>query len=74
MKWIKYHFCPDGEESPMDKMLSYSEANEEIAKREALNGEYTIEDDGQQDPDESGSDTVTWDELAAAYSEGVQSA
>ena len=24
----------------------YSEANEEIAKREALNGEYTIEDDG----------------------------
>ena len=24
----------------------YSEANEEIAKREAYNGEYTIEDDG----------------------------
>ena len=28
----------------------YSEANEEIAKREAYNGEYTIEDDGQPDP------------------------
>lgn len=26
------------------------EANEEIAKREAYNGEYTIEDDGQPDP------------------------
>lgn len=25
----------------------YSEANEEIAKSEAYNGEYTIEDDGQ---------------------------
>lgn len=29
-----------------DKML---EANEEIAKAEAYNGEYTIEDDGQDD-------------------------
>lgn len=27
----------------------YSEANEEIAKKEAYNGEYTIEDDGQPD-------------------------
>ena len=25
----------------------YSEVNEEITKREAYNGEYTIEDDGQ---------------------------
>lgn len=30
---------------------AYSEANEEIAKREAYNGEYTIEDDEQPDPD-----------------------
>lgn len=29
--------------------MPYSEANEEIAKREAHNGEYTIEDDGQPD-------------------------
>ena len=28
----------------------YSEANEEIAKSEAYNGEYTIEDDGQPEP------------------------
>lgn len=27
--------------------MSWSEANEEIAKKEAYNGEYTIEDDGQ---------------------------
>ena len=30
---------------------TYSEANEEIAKREAYNGEYTIEDDGQEEPE-----------------------
>lgn len=28
----------------------YSEANEEIAKAEAYNGEYTIEDDGKPEP------------------------
>ena len=30
--------------------LGWSEANEEIAKREAYNGEETIEDDGQPEP------------------------
>lgn len=30
----------------------YSEANEEIAKREAYNGEYTVEDDGQPEPEQ----------------------
>ena len=39
----------------------YSEANEEIAKREAYNGEYTIEDDGQPEPD-----TVTTDDILNA--------
>lgn len=28
----------------------YSETNVEIAKREAYNGEYTIEDDGAEEP------------------------
>ena len=28
----------------------YSEANEQIAKAEAYNGEYTIEDDGEPEP------------------------
>ena len=30
---------------------SWSEKDEEIAKREAYNGEYTIEDDGQPEPE-----------------------
>ena len=30
----------------------YSEAYEEIAKDEAYNGEYTIEDDGQPEPEQ----------------------
>ena len=29
--------------------MDWNEANEEIAKREAYNGEYTIEDDGLPD-------------------------
>ena len=32
------------------KSMYWSEANEEIAKKEAHNGEYTIEDDGHPDP------------------------
>ena len=31
--------------------LDWNEANEENAKREAYNGEYTIEDDGQPEPE-----------------------
>lgn len=56
-KVIKYKFLScevnyGTEENPiveqifLDKSMSWSEANEEIAKREAYNGEYTIEDDG----------------------------
>lgn len=33
-------------------------ANEEIAKKEAYSGEYTIEDDGQPEPDNSTTDDV----------------
>lgn len=32
------------------KTMPWSEANEEIAKKEAYNGEYTIEDDGRPEP------------------------
>jgi hypothetical protein len=57
MKIISYKFLSveinnGTEENPvmeqviLDKTMSWSEANEEIAKREAYNGEYTIEDDG----------------------------
>lgn len=34
----------------LDKSVTWSEANEAIAKAEAYNGEYTIEDDGEPEP------------------------
>lgn len=46
MKNIKYLF--GAEETLLEKMMPYSEANLSIAKAEAYNGEYTIEDDGQE--------------------------
>ena len=61
MKWIKYKFLscevnhgteenPNIEQIILDKSMPWNEINEEIAKREAYNGEYTIEDDGQPEP------------------------
>lgn len=54
MKVIKYNLCtpvnhgteekPDIEEVLSAVKMEWSEANEEIAKREAHNGEYTIEE------------------------------
>lgn len=57
MKIIKYQFVSaeinnGTEEQPnielifSNKTMSWNESNEEIAKAEAYNGEYTIEDDG----------------------------
>ena len=61
MKWIKFvrmdkrnvgtEAEPKWEETSNDVMLSYCEANEAIAKQEAWGGEYTIEDDGQPEPE-----------------------
>ena len=61
MKIIKYQIVTEvnigTEENPdimqtfNDKRIMWSEGNEEIAKREAYNGEYTIEDDGQPEPE-----------------------
>lgn len=42
---------PDVKQIFLDKSLNWNEANEKIAKEEAYNGEYTIEDDGTSDPD-----------------------
>ena len=64
MKLIKYQFLsaeinhgteenPNMEQIFLDKIMSWNEANEEIAKKEAYNGEYIIEDDGQPDPIET---------------------
>lgn len=57
MKVIKYNLRslvnrgteqePRLEEILMPVVMAWNEANEEIAKAEARNGEYTIEDDGQ---------------------------
>ena len=44
MKWLKYLY------NGAEVSLGWSEENEVIAKSEADNGEYTIEDDGQPDP------------------------
>ena len=63
MKTIKYNLCTKvnhgtQEEPQIEEILSpvtmgYNEVNEEIAKREAYNGEYEIVDDGQPDPAET---------------------
>lgn len=60
MKILKYNLCtrvnhgteenPQWEEVLAAVTMGWNETNEEIAKREAYNGEYTIEDDGQPDP------------------------
>jgi hypothetical protein len=61
MKILIYNLCTrvnhgTEEEPKMQEILTpvrmgWNEANEEIAKREAYNGEYTIEDDGQPEPE-----------------------
>lgn len=82
-KLIKYKFLscevnhgteenPDIEQIFLNKSIGWNEVNEETAKREAYNGEYTIEDDGQPEPEAPSEDSV-WDELDAAYQEGVDS-
>lgn len=60
MKVIKYQLCtevnhgtedePDIEQVFSAVTLGWSADNETIAKAEAYNGEYTIEDDGKPEP------------------------
>lgn len=47
---IKYNLrsCVNGAEVLSPVTLGWNETNEEIARREAHNGEYTIEDDGTE--------------------------
>lgn len=88
MKIIKYNFLScrinhGTEESPDYEDVLYPveihctadqlEANEAIAKAEAYNGEYTIEDDGQSDLSISDSNSSIWDELDEAYQNGINS-
>ena len=46
-KIISYKFLSG--EILLDKSMGWSEANEEIAKKEAYNGQYTVEDDGHEE-------------------------
>ena len=73
MKWIQYLFntpAEDGTDNLFSKALPYSEETLRIAEEEAYNGEYTIEEDGQAEPEVPAEDDL-WAELAAAIEEGV---
>ena len=61
MKNIKYKFLsceinhgteenPENEQLFLEKTIVWNKSSEEIAKREAHNGEYEIFDDGEPDP------------------------
>lgn len=39
-------------------LVQWNESAEEIAKREALNGEYIIEDDGEPDPPQTDAERI----------------
>ena len=76
-KIIKYKFvageenhgtkeAPNIEQIFLDKTMTWSEANEEIAKREAYKGEYTIEDDGEPEPETQPTDAERTAELEEA--------
>lgn len=76
-KVIKYKFLsaqidhgteenPDIEQVFLDVRLAWNEANEELAKREAHNGEYTVEDDGTPELEATPSDGERIAELEEA--------
>ena len=68
MKVLKYRLMtevnhgteeqPDIQQIFSEVTMSWSEANEKIAKAEAYNGEYTIEDDGKPEPAPSQLDRI----------------
>lgn len=68
MKWINYNLCakinhgteevPEWEEILSPVSVAWNEANEEMAKNEAYNGDYTIDDDGQPEQDNTSTDDV----------------
>ena len=73
MKSIKYQLATEGnhgtpEEPDIETVLSgvtmpYTEANYAIAQAEAYQGQITVEDDGQPEP-EPGAEDITLDMLA----------
>lgn len=61
--------APEWVHSLVQKSIPYSENNEGIARNEAHNGEYTIEDDGQEETTASLSLETRVDTLEAASAE-----
>lgn len=59
-KLLKYTF------NGMEVKIGWNEINEEIAKAEADNGKYTIEDDGQPEPEAEPTDAERIAELEEA--------
>lgn len=76
MKILKYKLCskvnygteeePNIVETFSDVTMGWNETNEEIAKKEAYNGEYTIEDDGEPEPTVESTDAERIRELEEA--------
>lgn len=68
MKILKYNICTivDGEEILSPVTMGWNEANEETARHEAHNGEYTIEDDGQLEPEAQPTESERITELEEA--------
>lgn len=72
MLWIKYKICTVATDEtvdlqtvnvPLNKKLPYTDANYAIAQAEAYQGQITVEDDGQPEP-EPGAEDITLDMLA----------
>ena len=69
MKIIKYKFLSaeiDNEQIFLEKSMGWNEVNEEIAKQEAYNGEYTIEEDGQPEQEVQATDAERITDLEEA--------
>lgn len=61
-KVIKYQFVAwegaKGEEVLLEKTVSWSEGNEKIARQEAVDGVYSIEEDGSPVPSATAEDVM----------------
>lgn len=81
MKVIKYQLCTEvnhgtKEQPNIEQVFSgvtsvWNEGNEKIAKAEAYNGEYTIEDDGEPEPEKAPTTAELANSLASVQSVSV---
>ena len=73
MRIIKYKLCvkTDGGEILCGVEMPWSAENEAVAKIEAHNGLYTVEDDGRPEPDPAENEDAQLGGLAAAVERGL---